>query len=275
MNPRRSPKKRFPLHIHIASLFTILVLVIGVTFAWVSYNQISKLIFDTTETLFDKTTDELQLQFQKEYRPVATSVRLLASASISEANTLEERIEHMPILAEVLKDEPQITGFHIGYANGDFFIMRPLNTDNNRVTFSAPDEAIYMVDHISHNEQGENRQKRIFLAEHLEPVGETLFSVTDYDPRLRPWYQTAESSSIIQVTSPYIFFFSKKIGITLSRFSPKGNSTVAPGGKNSEGLRIDCHRMHMTQYHSQMRTETFRLPNGDITAIFQSLGLFN
>ena len=227
MTPRRSPKKRYPLHIHIASLFTILVLVIGVTFAWVSYKQISKLIFETTGTLFDKITDELQLQFQKEYRPVATSVRLLASASISEANTLEERIEHMPILAEVLKDEPQITGFHIGYANGDFFIMRPLNTDNNRATFSAPDEAIYMVDHISHNEQGENRQKRIFLAEHLEPVGETLFSVTDYDPRLRPWYQTAESSSIIQVTSPYIFFFSKKIGITLSRFSPKGDSTVA------------------------------------------------
>ena len=113
-------KKRFPLHIHIASLFTILVLLIGITLAWVSYKQISDLTFETTETLFEKTIDQLELQFQKEYRPVATSINLLASAAIAEAATLDERMLHVPILAEVIKDEPQIAGFGIGYANGDF-----------------------------------------------------------------------------------------------------------------------------------------------------------
>jgi hypothetical protein len=141
-------KKRFPLHIHIASLFTILVLLIGITLAWVSYKQISDLTFETTETLFGKTVDQLELQFQIEYRPVATSVSLLASASIAEAATLEERMLHMPILAEVIKDEPQIAGFGIGYSNGDYFIMRPLNTVHLRTVFEAPDEAIYVVDHI-------------------------------------------------------------------------------------------------------------------------------
>jgi len=221
------PRKRYPLHLHIASLVTILVLVIGVTLAWTNYRQISRLIFETTETLFTKTTNELELEFQKEYRPVATSVRLLASASISEAKTLEDRIKHMPILAEVIKDEPQITGFEVGYADGDYFIMRPLNTDHIREVFSAPEDARYMVDHIDHGEQGNNRQRRIFLADELEPVGETLSSVTNYDPRIRPWYQETETSSIIQVTSPYMFFFSEQVGITVSRYSVKGNSTVA------------------------------------------------
>jgi len=225
--PDQVNKKRYPLHLHIASLFTILVLVIGVTLAWTNYRQISNLIFETTETLFTKTTNELELEFQKEYRPVATSVRLLASASISEAKTLEDRIKHMPILAEVIKDEPQITGFEVGYADGDYFIMRPLNTDHMREVFSAPEDARYMVDHIDHGEQGNNRQRRIFLADELEPVGETLSSVTNYDPRLRPWYQETEASSIIQVTSPYMFFFSEQVGITVSRYSVKGNSTVA------------------------------------------------
>jgi HD-GYP domain-containing protein (c-di-GMP phosphodiesterase class II) len=225
--PDQANKKRYPLHLHIASLFTILVLVIGVTLAWTNYRQISSLIFETTETLFTKTTNELELEFQKEYRPVATSVRLLASASISEAKTLEDRIKHMPILAEVIKDEPQITGFQVGYADGDYFIMRPLNTDHMREVFSAPEGARYMVDHIDHGEQGNNRQRRIFLAGELEPVGETLSSITNYDPRLRPWYQETESSSIIQVTSPYMFFFSEQVGITVSRYSVKGNSTVA------------------------------------------------
>ena len=224
---KQTPRKHYPLHIHIASLFTILILVIGITLAWVNYKQTSNLIFETTETLFTKTTNELELQFQKEYRPVATSVRLLASASISEADTLEERIDHMPILAEVIRDEPQIIGFQVGYANGDYFIMRPLNSDHIRTIFSAPDEASYMVDHIGHNEQGQNRQRRIFLADELEPVGETLYSTTDYDPRLRPWYLNAGSSSALQVTSPYLFHFVKKAGITLSRYSPRGDSTIA------------------------------------------------
>jgi len=225
--PTLAPGKKYPLHIHISSLFTILILVVSVTLAWFSYQQISKLAFDTTAILFTKTSDELRLQFQKEYRPVATSVRLLANAAISEADSLEERFEHLPILAEVLDDLPQITGFHIGYGNGDFFIMRPLKTDQKRSIFSAPAEAHYMVDHISHSDNGENRQTRIFLAEHLEPVGEYRFSSTDYDPRQRPWYRQAEVSSRLQVTSPYKFFFSKKIGITLSKYSPQGDSTVA------------------------------------------------
>ena len=220
-------KKRYPLHLHIASLFTILVLLIGITLAWVSYKQISDLTFETTETLFTKTVDELELHFQKEYRPVSTSVRLLASAEISEARNLDDRMQHIPILAEVLRDEPQVISFGIGYTNGDYFIMRTLNTTHMRSVFEAPEEATFMIDHISHNETGENRQKRIFLTEYLDPVGETLFSQTSYDPRVRPWYQQPGTSSEMKVTSPYLFFFSKKVGITLSRSSLKGGSTVA------------------------------------------------
>jgi hypothetical protein len=217
--PNQVKKKRYPLHLHIASLFTILVLLIGVTLAWVSYRQITDLTFQTTEILFTKTIDELELQFQKEYRPVATSVNLLASAEIAKARNLDERMQHLPILAEVLRDEPQMAGFGFGYANGDYFIMRQLNTTHLRTVFTAPEAAVFMVDHVSHNEGGENRQKRIFLTEYLEPVGETIFSQTSYDPRTRPWYQEAGASSKIQVTSPYLFFFSKKVGISLSKTS--------------------------------------------------------
>jgi HD-GYP domain-containing protein (c-di-GMP phosphodiesterase class II) len=224
---QQADKRRFPLHIHIASLFTILVLIIGITLAWVSYRQISNLTFATTETLFDKTIDELELQFQKEYRPVSTSVRLLASAAVAEADTLEERFKHIPILAEVIEDEPQLTGIYVGYSTGDFFTMRSLKTDHMRTISSAPDEAVYMVEHISHNEQGENRVKRIFLAEHLEPVGEVGFRTTKFDPRLRPWYQTEESPSVIEITAPYLFSFAQKVGITISRYSVRGDSTVA------------------------------------------------
>jgi HD-GYP domain-containing protein (c-di-GMP phosphodiesterase class II) len=224
---RQTPRRHYPLHIHIASLFTILILIVGVTLAWIGYRQISTLAFDNTAILFTKTADELALQFQRDYRPVTTSVRLLANAEISTARNLEERMRYAPLLAEVIRDEPQISGFHVGYSNGDFFIMLPLRNSHIRDVFSAPDEAFYVVNHISHKETGDNRQVRIFLAEQLEPVGEPVFSNTDFDPRLRPWYQKKESSAIIHVTSPYLFFSQQKIGVTVSKFSPRGNSTVS------------------------------------------------
>jgi HD-GYP domain-containing protein (c-di-GMP phosphodiesterase class II) len=225
--PNPVNKRRYPLHLHIASLFTILVLLVGVTLAWVSYRQISDLIFETTETVFTQTVNQLELQYQKEYRPIATSVRLLASAAIAEARTLEERMQHMPILAEVIKDEPQVTAFQVGYANGDYIVMRPLNSDHMRSVFDAPDNAFYAIDHIEHREQGQNRLHRIYLAEQLEPVGETVFNTSDYDPRSRPWYHQPGASAKLQITSPYLFFFTKKVGFTLSQYSIHGDSTVA------------------------------------------------
>jgi HD-GYP domain-containing protein (c-di-GMP phosphodiesterase class II) len=227
MMKQQTRRRRYPIHIHIASLFTILILIIGVALAWISYRQISNLAIDNTEILFAKTADELVLQFQRDYRPVATSVRLLANAAISEARNLEERMKYTPLLAEIIRDEPQITGFHVGYANGDFFIMLPLSNDHARAVFSAPDDAFYVVNHISHTDSGENRRVRIFLAEQLEPVGEPIFSTTDFDPRQRPWYQEAQSSTVIQVTSPYLFFSMQKMGVTISKYSPRGKSTVA------------------------------------------------
>jgi len=56
--PKLTQGKKYPLHIHISSLFTILILVVSVTLAWVSYRQISNLAFETTEILFTKTTKQ-------------------------------------------------------------------------------------------------------------------------------------------------------------------------------------------------------------------------
>ena len=245
------PGKRFPLHIHIASLFIVLILIVSIALAWIGYRQISNLAFDNTEILFNKTADELVLRFQKDYRPVATSVRLLANAAISDANNLEERMKYVPLLAEIIKDEPQISAFHVGYDTGDFFIMLPLRNDHIRGVLSAPDEAFYVVTHISHNESGENRQLRIFLAEELEPIGDAISSTTDFDPRLRPWYQEAESSAVIHVTSPYLFLSLQQIGITISKYSPRGKSTVAAD--------VTLESLADTLHNNQITASTFSL----------------
>jgi len=225
----RSHRKRYPLHIHIAAFFTVLILIVGVTLAWFGYRQISNLAFDTTEVLFTSTGDELVLQFQKDYRPVATSVRLLANSALSEADSLQERMEFAPLLAEILRDEPQITAFQVGYADGDLIVMAPLNDDHVRKVFAAPDAAFFVIIHIDHQDGGANRQTLFFLADQLEPVGEPLFSTTDFDPRSRPWYRQQESAQVIHVTNPYKFALLEEMGITVSKFSPRGNSTVAAG----------------------------------------------
>ena len=240
-----SQKKRYPLHIHIATFFTLLIMIVGATLAWFSYRQISNLAFETTEILFTQTSEELVLQFQKDYRPVATSVRLLANSALSEADSLQARMEFLPLLAEVLRDEPQITAFQVGYATGDLIVMAPLNDAHVRKVFAAPDEAFFVIIHIDHHDDGANRQTLFFLADQLEPVGEPVFSTTDVDPRSRPWYQQQESAQVIHVTTPYKFAMLEETGITVSKFSPRGNSTVA-AGITLENLAETLRNNHIT-----------------------------
>ena len=80
---------RYPLHIHIATLFTVLVLMLGTVLAWMSYRQISQYSLESAANLFSRTVDQLELQFDREYRPVATSLQVLASTPVTGAATLE------------------------------------------------------------------------------------------------------------------------------------------------------------------------------------------
>jgi len=225
LQPRKAAQ-RFPLHIHITTLFVALILLVGGTLSIYNYARTSEIILNASDKLFGEINDQLTLQFRETYLPVARTVDLLTYTNLSQSLTLRERSEQLPLLAEALVDKPWVTAIAAGYENGDYFIVRAINNEQIRQTFKAPKEARLLVDQIS-EAAGSRTLQRFFFDPQMKRLGEPEAITTEYDPRLRPWYRQAISENHLQVTPPYFYYFIKQVGITLSRRSADKSAVIA------------------------------------------------
>lgn len=220
-------RSKFPLHLHISLLLVILVLAISTTLGLASYRAISELILGATEQLFQEIPREVEKTFEQRYRPVNAALAVLADTRLAEAPDFASRMDYLEILARVIGLEPQIAGIQVGYANGDYFILRPLRDPHSFEIFEAPLDASYMVDHIS-DRNGEKFQQRLFLDDQLHILSRLDQGPSGYDPRRRPWFVAAmDGEDRNHVTSPYRFYFLQTYGVTTSRASVESGSVLA------------------------------------------------
>ncbi|MFP3373761.1 hypothetical protein, partial [Pseudomonas sp. SIMBA_068] len=54
LSPPALAQRRFPLHIHISAMFTLLLLLTGVVLGLYNYQQTTRLILDSSEKLFQR-----------------------------------------------------------------------------------------------------------------------------------------------------------------------------------------------------------------------------
>ena len=227
MTANKGERARYPLQLHIGLLFISLMLVISLTLGWFSYRHISRLVMEATQELFHAVPAELEQTFAMTYRPINTAVSVLASSPLAMTESVEARLRVLPILAEVIAAEPQVSGFQLGYPDGDYFILRPLPDAATRELFGAPDGALFVVDHI--NDTGAGREQvRLYLDPGLQTLAESLLGPVEYDPRERPWYRQAlQDPGRNHTTDPYRFYFLQRYGLTLSRLSGSGSAVLA------------------------------------------------
>ncbi|MGA9290518.1 MAG: methyl-accepting chemotaxis protein, partial [Anaerobacillus sp.] len=221
----RNATVRYPLHITISALFITLIVVLGVVLSWQNYRKTSSIILTTAGQVFDQITRELILDFNGTYHPVAGALRLLALAPVTTATTLDERLESLNTFTVALANEPSVSGIEVGYANGDFFIVRPLRTDDLRRHFGAPGNAAFVADHVDTAADGKRRLVRLFFDAQSREILRKPAEATDYDPRMRPWYATATAQPA--ATRPYLFYFIGKVGATVTLASPVHGVVVA------------------------------------------------
>ncbi|SDS15975.1 HD domain-containing protein [Halopseudomonas sabulinigri] len=154
--------------------------------------------------------------------PAESALRILNYDPLAQSNTLEQRLQRLPVLIETLRSNRTLSAVYAGYPNGDFFLLRRVESGLQAGGRQLPRGTAYLVQSIEHL-AGANVQGR-WLA--YDNQGEALreVAVSDYrfDPRTRPWYQLAESASDIVLTEPYLFFTNRNIGVTMARRNPAG-----------------------------------------------------
>lgn len=208
-------KSRYPLHIQIAVLFTLLIVSIGTVIIIYNHNQLTKLTEISTHQQYQKTGEAIAAELEAITRPMMMSVNILASMQITELPTLEQRISFIDKFIEILQQNNYASAVYSAYPNGDFFMLRPM-TEANRVLFHAPENAEWMIQ--SNRYLDSLPEKRFIYLNHDQKIIAVMLRDNDgYDPRRRNWFILASQNASLNTSPNYIFKGTGEIGFTYSR----------------------------------------------------------
>lgn len=160
--------------------------------------------------------------------PAESSLRLLTFDAMSQARNVSERFQRLPVLVAVLNDNPLVNAIYFGYRNGDFFLVRPLDTPSLRERFRAPDRATFLVQSVERGAVNGNgiTGRWWFLNGALEEIEVRGQPDYQFDPRTRDWYRQALEGGGRKLSDPYLFFTTQQTGLTISELTTDGRGVV-------------------------------------------------
>ncbi|WP_271411759.1 HD domain-containing phosphohydrolase [Pseudomonas sp. Q1-7] len=233
--PQRFAERRFPLHVHISVLFTLLLLFTGVVLGLFNYHQTSQIILSSSDKLFGRISSEVQTDLRHTYQPIYHLLNLLALSDVNQRQDSFERLDLLlKPLSQALNDNPKLAALYLGHDDGDFFMVRHLRSETLKKIFDAPPNAAYQVWSIERDDQTRARSQTYFFDEQLQQISSRQELNERYDPRNRPWYYRALEQGGPITTAPYVFFSSSAVGTTLAR--PSGSDGVIGADLTLEDL---------------------------------------
>ena len=208
--------KSYPLRIHIASLFLVLILLACGSISILFYVKSRDMVITEMSKMVERVVSETAREIERLFGPPETLAALFSRSAMARADNLEDRLQGLPVLRESLRAAPDIASIYIGYGDGDFFMFRRLRNGGDRQMLEAPEEAQWAVQSIDYQEDAPVSKVMLFYNSELEQLDKKQWETT-YDPRKRGWYQQAMGSEKTVRDDPYVFFTDRKLGITFAR----------------------------------------------------------
>ena len=227
-------KRRFPLQIHISTIFLVLLLLVGGILGGIGYGLARQILGETAHDLTHRIHREILGKFSSLVAPAGVAVHLLGRDNLVDEPGFENKQRGLPFMQALLDSSPAMTSIYIGYADGGFFMLRRLSDNEDRGIFQAPPGTRYVVQQIGRSgDHGVGRY--LYLDAGLQQIGEEPLSdsASRYDPRQRGWFRQAASSAEQIVTEPYLFFSTGRTGLTVARQS------MTPGVVAGADIRLE------------------------------------
>ena len=224
---RRGLHKGYPLHLHISLLFTLLITLSGLLIASISYWNAKNGILEISRSIFSRIDVDTKAKLSGMKSLTLENVSFLANSHMAEATTYAQREASLPLMAATLRTNHSLSALYMGYNNGDFFILRYFPDQEQARFFNAPVGAAYMVQAVE-NTDGKRNAHIVFYNADLQRIEERPAPEYTYDPRTRPWFQSASQADGPIQTPPYVYFATQEIGQSIALKSRK-SSAVAGG----------------------------------------------
>jgi len=235
----------YPLHIHISTLFLVVIVIIGGLIGSISYKLSSDTLTAAADDLARRISHETGNDLVNLIKPAEMATSLLRHDEITKAGTYEERRRRLHVITGALAKSPAVVSIYIGYRTGDFFLVRRIENERDLERFSAPAATAFVVQSIERNAKPP-RGRFVFMDSNLKMIGEDdrPAYVHSFDPRTRDWYREAVESGKLIRTAPYVFFTSQVVGTTLSMAADDSAAVIGADirfetiGKNLERQKI-------------------------------------
>lgn len=264
-------KKRFSLHLHISTLFLLVILLVGSAIGLLAYNAINNILLKSATDTSERIAVQVLSNLHGLLHPSELAIKLLAHSALTEAGTLSVRMKSLSLLRQALSENGEVAAIYVGYDNGDFFLLRPISSDVERNRYNAPSETQLMVQSIEHR-GSELEGSYIFLDSSfrvLKIEGQPSYA-KKYFPKERPWYQSAIKYSGTIITPPYLFFASRKVGLTIATQSESRHAVVAVD------IQLDTLGKNLQEQKSTPNTKLALLDDkGFVIALGETASLIN
>lgn len=225
-----SPPKRFrwPMHLHLSTLFAALFILL-VTASAVQRHWAAAQMLDASATELTKVvTREANSTLERFVETATLAANVISHTSLGQAASHEARLARLPLLRDSLRSSASLAAVYVGYGTGDMFLLRRLRTDDDTQLFKAPAGTRYILQSLERG-GASARGRFVYLDEELQILREEDRPdyAASYDPRTRGWYQEAFQSGETITSEPYVFYTTRRVGMTIA--APVDNSRSVAG----------------------------------------------
>lgn len=213
---RKRQAAQISLALLIASAITLGMLVLTIVLIGQSFRGMEAAKVSAAGATARQLAISVDDRIQAITAPPSTALAVLSHDSLAGANTLPQRLDRLPVLADILTSSDIVSAVYAGYQNGDFVLLRKVRSSGILQFPDAPDETRFLLQTITHGGNQTPGQWYFFNAD-MQVIEERPVPEYNYDPRTRPWFNAAQASDATELSAPYAFFTTRETGITLSR----------------------------------------------------------
>lgn len=213
-------RRRYPLHVYIASLFTVLVLTTGILIAAVDYRNARNLALNAVHDIFERSARETLAELRAGHEPIRTLVTLSAQQLHNGHELPAAHLDNLALIRRALDAAPLLSAIYIGYADGGLFSVQRIGFSAARRANHAPAGTTYLV-RVSMPD--DSFDDALFYDNEM-----TLLErrpIPRLDARKTPWFQAAIAAQGLTRT-PAFAVASGDIGFAVAESTPDRQAVV-------------------------------------------------
>lgn len=158
--------------------------------------------------------------------PVQSTLRQLTFDPMTIARGLDLRLQRLHVLTTELNANRLLASMYMLYPDGEIFQVRRLDLPEIRARFQPPPLADVLVQVQTRAPNGRRVGSYLFYGPDGQLIQRRDAPEFDFDFRTRDWFTGALQTTGPLLSSPYVFFPTQRVGVTLSQKAHEGGAVV-------------------------------------------------